>query len=192
MHAGAEGGTGIYVEDQAGLLFMSVFHDLFRLLPGRDDKDIVDPELVEVLLPVVDPVDVLGLVDADGPLPHVGKGPDLVDLGQHSVPDLLRCADLVVDDQAAVLCFLQKEVQDRGPVVRGALGEDIHEHLLLLRGGQGDVVLDLGPVETDVLHKADQYILCVRPGADPESHPFHICLKSFPADRGGMAPPPYL
>lgn len=50
MHACPERSAGIY----GSLDFIAVF--FLYLFPGRDDENIIDVELVEILLPVVDPV----------------------------------------------------------------------------------------------------------------------------------------
>ena len=78
------------MEDQPGLLLMSVLHDRFGFFPGRNHKYIINPELMEVLFPVVDPVDILCLVNGDGSLTQICKGADLLDLCQDLLPDLFR------------------------------------------------------------------------------------------------------
>ena len=180
MHAGPESRSGIDVEDQSGNLFLPVFHHLLRLLPGGDYQHIVDPELMEILFPVVDPVDVLSLVDGDSALTHVAESPDLFDLCRHFFTDLLGGLQGLVHHKLPVFGLLEEKAQNGGPVIRGSLGQDIHKHLLLFGCRQRDVVLDLGTAQTDVLHKTDQYIFRFGPGPDPESHPFH--WKSVPPD----------
>ena len=174
MHAGPESCSGIDVEDQPGLLLMSVLHDRFGFFPGRNHKYIINPELMEVLFPVVDPVDILCLVNGDGSLTQICKGADLLDLCQDLLPDLFRCAFCIIYDEVSVFCLLQEKAEDSSAVIGRSLRQDIHKHLLFFRGCKRHIVLDLGSVQPYILHKADQYILCVRFGADSESHPFHV------------------
>ena len=60
MHTGAECSTGINMKHH----FIGVFR--FDIFPGRNDQDIINIKLMEILLPVVDPVNILGLVHDNG------------------------------------------------------------------------------------------------------------------------------
>ena len=154
MHASPEGCAGIDVEDQCRLFVCDL-----RFFPGRDRQYVVDPELMEILFPVVDPVQVLRLLDDDRALTDLRIGPQhrelIEDLGLH----LFRCLGLVVHKDMPVLSLLQKEAEHSCPVVFSGLRQDIHEHLLLFRRRQRDVVLDLRAVQADVLHGTDDNIL---------------------------------
>ena len=107
MHAGAESCAGIDVEDQRGLLICDL-----RLLPGGNGQNIVDPELMEVLLPVVDPVQVLGFFNGDGPLADIGVGAQHGQFLQNVGFHLIGRPGLVVYEHMSVLCLFQKEAQD--------------------------------------------------------------------------------
>ena len=43
------------------------------LFPGRNDQNIIYGKLVEILLPVVNPVDILSFVHADGSFSDIHK-----------------------------------------------------------------------------------------------------------------------
>ena len=67
MHAGAECRAGIDMEHH----FIGVFR--FDIFPGRDDQDVINIELMEILFPVVDPVNVLCLIYYDGTFSDIHK-----------------------------------------------------------------------------------------------------------------------
>ena len=168
MHAGPECSSGIDVEDQRRLLIGDL-----RLLPGRDRQDVVDPELVEILFPVVDPVHILGLLDGDSALAHIRVCAQHGHLLKDGAPHLFGRHGLLIHKDFAVLRLLQEETEHRGPVIFSGVGQDIHEHLLLLRGCQRHMVLDLRPVQADILHGAYDNVLRLGFRADSECHPFH-------------------
>ena len=107
MHTGAEGCAGIDMEYERGLLIRDL-----RLLPGGDSQDIVDPELVEVLLPVVDPVQVLCLFNGDGSLADIGEGAQHCHFLQNVGFHFIGRPGLIVYQNAPVLCLFQEEAQD--------------------------------------------------------------------------------
>ena len=67
MHAGAKCRTGIDMKHH----LVSIFR--FDIFPGRDHQDIIDIELVEILFPVVDPVNVLRLIYHNRSLADIHK-----------------------------------------------------------------------------------------------------------------------
>ena len=58
MHTGAKGRTRINMNNHLVLILSLYF------LPGRNDQNIIHIKLMEILLPVVDPVLILGLAVA--------------------------------------------------------------------------------------------------------------------------------
>ena len=96
------------MEDQCGL-----FVGDLRLLPGRNCQNIVDPELVEILLPVVDPVDVFGLLDGHRAVSDLGISPELSQFLQDGSLHLFGRLGLIVYKDSAVFCLLQKETEHR-------------------------------------------------------------------------------
>ena len=56
MHTGTKSCAWIYMQ----YFFVTVFR--FDFLPGWGDQQVTDGELVKILFPVIDPVDVLGFV----------------------------------------------------------------------------------------------------------------------------------
>ena len=167
------------MQGQAGFPFF-----LFGLFPGRNDQDIIDPELMEILLPVVDPVNILCLFHRDSSFPDIyagitGPDPEVGNDAFHIPADLVAGLLRAVDQDGASFCFFHIKTQDCRPVVLPGLGQDVHEHLLLLRGCQGYIILDLGSIHTDIHHGADQDILRFTSGSDSEPHPFHMSVLYF-------------
>ena len=67
MHPGTERRAGIDMEHHfIGILRLDIF-------PGRDDQDVINIELMEILLPVIDPVNVLRLIHDDGTFSNIHK-----------------------------------------------------------------------------------------------------------------------
>ena len=168
VHAGSERRAGVDVKHQRGLLIGDL-----RLLPGWDRQNVLDPELVKILLPVVDPVQVLGLLDRDRSLSDIAIGSELRQLLLDRGLDLLRGLQLAVHKDMAVLRLLQEETEYRRPVILSRFGQDVDEHLLLLRRCKRHVILDLRAVQPYVLHRTDQNIFRIHFRAHSETHPLH-------------------
>ena len=108
MHACSESSPGIDMEDQSRFLISDL-----RLLPGGDRQNIVDPELVEILFPVVDPVYVLGLLNGHRAVSDFGIGPELSQFLQDGSLHLFGRLRLIVHKDAAIFGLLQKETKYR-------------------------------------------------------------------------------
>ena len=173
MHTGSECGAGIDVEYH--------FFPVVRLdvLPGGDHKNIVDVELMEILLPVVDPVDILGLVDGHAAFTDVDEHAKLLQLILYTLQNRFHSGRLSRHLQTAVLLLLHEEAKVGYAVIRRSLGKNIHKHLLLLQCSQGNLVLDLRSLQTDIVECADNNIFRLCHCLDLKFHPLHNVLLSL-------------
>ena len=144
MHPRAERGSRINMDDQLVLVLR------LYILPGRDDQDIIHIELMEILLPVIYPVHILCLRFFDQALAYIHIGGHFLKLPAHVREDLLL-----------IFLRLQIKAQISHPVVCFHLREDIHKHLLLVRLGKGDLILDLHPLYPQIHEHAADDILCL-------------------------------
>ena len=172
VHAGPECRTGIDMKDKRRLFVRD-----FRLLPRGNRKNVVDPELMEILLPVVDPVQILGLLYSDCSIADVAIGPHLRKLLFDRSLDFFRCPGLIVYEDMPILSLLKEEAQDCCPVIFTCFGQDVHEHLLLLRRREWYMILNLCAIEADVLHGADHDVFRINICTHLKTHPFHIVFS---------------
>ena len=169
MRTGSEGRTGINVKSQSRLAIR-----FRRLFPRRDDQNIINPELMEKLLPVIHPVDVLGLFNGNGPISDgIRILTELTDHILHFAANFLRRLLSVLQEKLPVFGLLHIKAQNSTPVISRLFRHNIHKHLLLFRCRQRNMILDLGTAQTDVLHGADQNILRIRCCTNPKPHPLH-------------------
>ena len=178
MHTRAECRAGVNVKYKARL-FLPV--SLFRLLPGRDAENIIDPELVKILFPVVDPVLVLRLVHGDRSVPdNIGITPELIEALRDSLPDFLGFSLASVRHlQRSVFVFLYVKTQNGSAVIGSRRRADIDKHLLFLCSREGNIVLDLGPLKADIFQLADDDVFRIDCRADSETHPLHKRLREI-------------
>ena len=168
MHPRPEGRTRINMKDH--LVLIRFLH----LFPGRDNKEIINIKLVKILLPVIDPVDILRLVHGNASFSDVAEYPQLLQLPAHIFHDGLLVRLFAVYQKMPVLCFLHEKAEPRNPVILRPIGQDVHEHLLLFRGCQRHLILDLRPFQANIIKGADNYVLRIRYCFYPEFFPFHI------------------
>ena len=138
------------------------------LLPGRHDQDIVHIELVEIFLPVVDPVFVLGFGDFDRPLPDIHKFPQAVQRFPHLGKDLI-----------GIILFIHIEIQDRTPVVFRRIRHDIHEHLRLVLLRKRHSVLDLNTFDPQLRQGIAHHFLRFSGRSDRKPVPSHKSCFPF-------------
>ena len=115
-------------------------------LPGRLNQNIIYGKGLKILLPVIDPVLILGLGGSDGTGTQVCKQfqfiQSLVDLSQHF---LYIC---IIVQVKAYLCHA---------LVRRKLRKDVDEHSLCLFFRQRDIILNLNALNANIVkHTADQ------------------------------------
>ena len=126
MHSRPKRGSRIDMDHQFILILR------FHLLPGRDHQDIIYIELMEILLPVIHPVYVLGLGFLNRTFADVQVTSHLFQF----VPDTHQ-------DRTFILLFFQIEGQICLPVILRNVRQDVYEHLLLVFLRKRDPVLDL-------------------------------------------------
>ena len=143
MHSGPESSARIDVDNHLPLILR------FHLLPGRNNQDIIHIELMEILLPVVDPIYVLSLGFLNSTwtqihkFPHPGKF--LQNLGKNSV---------------LILPFFQIEIDKCRPIIRYCLRKNIDKHLLLFLLCKRNLVLNLHSLDSKVRKNTANNILC--------------------------------
>ena len=82
MHTGSERRARINVQDHLSLILR------FDFLPGRNYQKIVDVKLMEILLPIVDPVDILGFIYRNAAFPDLTEHAQTIQLFLHLFADL--------------------------------------------------------------------------------------------------------
>ncbi len=169
MGTGSKGGSRINVKGQGRLLIAGK-----RLLPGRNHQNVIDSELVEELLPIVHPVDILCFFNGHGAVTdHIAVLAQLLYFGLDSCLDFLRSFLLIIDQKVSILCLFHKEAKDCASIVLFSLRQDVHEHLLFFCCSQRNMVLNLRSIQADVLHGAHQNIFGCRRCSHAKAHPFH-------------------
>ena len=183
MHSGAEGCAGVDVEHH----FLPIIR--LYILPGRNHENIIDIELMKILLPVVDPVNVLCLIHGYGTLPDLAEESQLLELTLYIGKNLLHSGGFILQLKRAVLLFFHEEAQISDTVVLGTLRQNVDKHLLLLPCGEGDLVLDLRTLQTNIIKSADDNVLSLRHCLNSKLHPFHRFHRSFIHSIAGDMPP---
>ena len=147
MHARAKCSTRIDVDHK----FVAVFR--LNILPGWNDQDIIHIELMEILLPVVHPVDVLCLGLLYDAFSHIH-------IGRH----LLQFSSDIAENLFFIRFHFQIKVQVCHSVICFPLGENIYKHLLFVRLRQRNLIHDLHSLDSQVhQHAADNiFRLCCR------------------------------
>ena len=156
VHPGSKGGAGIDLHQQLVLVLLG------NGLPGGLDQNVVHGEGLEILLPVVDPVLVLGLGGGDGALSQIREHGQLVQTFLHLFHQLLNVA--VVVHVEAHLCHA---------LVRRQLRQNVDEHSLGLPLRERHVVLNLHALDADVVQHAADQIDRLGGGSKCKFFPFH-------------------
>ena len=167
MHTRAECRARINVQN----LLIPVF--LLHFLPRGNHEKIVYVKLVEILFPVIDPVDILRLGHRDGSFPDAHKQADLRQRLLNSQKHALFVRLLSAEVKHPALLFLHEKAEIRRAVIGLALRQDIHKHLLFFQRRKGHFVLDLRPLKPSVVEFADNDILRLHDRLYLEFHPLH-------------------
>ena len=114
------------VDDQPVLVLF------LHLLPRRNDKDIVNVKLVEILFPVIHPVHILCLGFFDGTFAHI-------QIRAH----LFQFLSYIHQDTSLILLFPKIKGQVCLAVILRQIRQDVHKHLLLILLCQRHLVLNL-------------------------------------------------
>ena len=147
------------------------------LLPGGLDQDVVHGKGLKILLPVVDPVLVLGLRGRQGPGAQIRIGGHLIQAGFHIFQNLLH-----------ILLRIQIEAHLGYPLVRRKLRKDVDEHPLCLLLRQGDIVLNLDPLNAQIVQHAADKIHRLCGGGQSKFFPFHtLTLLVRGCQRTGLS-----
>ena len=115
MHTRAKSGARVNMDHRAALILRS------DLLPGRNDQQIVHVKLLEILLPVVDPVLILCLRRRNAGLSDI-----------HELAQLLQRLLHPGKDRIHVRILLQIKVQVSNAVIVRRIRQNVHKHLLLV------------------------------------------------------------
>ena len=103
MHSCSEGSARINMQYQL-ILVRGLY-----ILPGRDHQDIINVELMEVLLPVVDPIDILCLIYSHAAFSDIHKLLQIFQLLFYGSQYAFHICALSVYLQAAILLLFYKE-----------------------------------------------------------------------------------
>jgi len=156
VHTGSEGCARINMDDH--LVFVLFLH----FFPGRNDQNVVHIELLEIRLPVIDPVLVLCLGLCDRTFSQIQKFLQFIQRFFHIRQDLFL-----------VVLRLQIEVQISHAVVLGHIRQDIHEHLLLVIFRQRLPVLNLHALDAGLRQRSNDDVFHFRTGLQGKFVPFH-------------------
>ncbi len=148
-------------------------------LPRRDHKQIVYVELVKILFPVVDPVNVFRLRHRHRAFPYLHKKPQSVQLFFDLFHDSIPVCRHTIHFQTAVFFLFYKKAQISYAVILRSFRQDIYEHLLLLQRRQWNLILDLRAFQSDIIESAYDDIFRLRNCLDPEFCPFHTDIHAF-------------
>ena len=192
MHSRSESGAGVYVQHRPVLVLR------LNILPGRDHQNIVYIKLMKILLPVIDPVQIFRLLHCDRAFTNLAEPAQLLQFPLYILQNRCFIGLFPQNLQTAILLLLHKKAQISNAVVFLALRKNIHEHLLLLQGSQGNLVLDLSPFQAYVVQRTDDNVFGVRYCFYFEFFPFHwqfppllssILLPAVPVSRLSSAVP---
>ena len=116
-----------------------------NLFPGRLDQDVIYGERLEILLPVVDPILILGLGDSNCALADIDKLTQIIESFLNVAQKVLEIAQ--VFEIEAHLC---------SAIVRRKFRENVDKHALRVCLRQRYVILDLNALNTKLIeHTAD-------------------------------------
>ena len=167
MHTGTKCRTRIDVENHLVLILR------LYLFPWWNHEQIINIELMEKLLPVIDPVNILRLRNHDGSLTDIHKVAKVIQLTCDICHHLI-CVNRIF------IALLNKKAQIRNTIILRSVRQDIHEHLLLLKRRQRYLVLDLCTLKTNVIECTDDDILCIRNRFYGKFLPLHIWFLFIP------------
>ena len=159
MCSGSERRTGIDMKYLSG-----VFRH-FLFFPGRNNKQIINEEPVEILFPVVNPVKILGFGNQYRSFSDIRI---LLCFFKHRIDIGKKRLHIKI-----ITCF-HKEIQISDSVILFRLRRNIHKHLLLFQRTKRDFILNLRAFQTDILHVANQNILCIGDCFNRDFFPLHI------------------
>ena len=167
MHARTECRSRIDMKDHLiPVLFLHFF-------PGRNHQYVVNIKLVEIFLPVIDPVDILRLVHRYRTLADIHKRAQVFQFLFHLPENLFRRNAFSVHLQHSAVFFFHKKAKVCNAVVFLRFRQNVHKHLLLFRRRQRNLILDLRALQPDIIQCADNNILRFRQRFDFKFYPFH-------------------
>ena len=103
MHTGSKRSAGIDMKHHAVIILRC------HVLPRRDYQNIINIELMEVLLPVIDPVDIFGLIHCDAAFSDIHEPAQFLQLLFHITNNGLYIRRLSLHFQGTVFFFFYKE-----------------------------------------------------------------------------------
>ena len=168
MHTCTEGCTRIDMDDHA------VFILWLYLFPGRNNEDIVHIELLEELLPVVDPVLVLGLARGDRTVTDI-----------HKLSQLIQLTARISNDRIQILILIHIEIQICDTIVLRHIRHHTDKHGFLVRLRKRFFILDLRPLQTNLSQRRNDDILGICLCFYCNLIPFH---GLFPPDVKKLGP----
>ena len=121
---------------------------------------------MEILLPVIDPVKVFCLIYSDASLTYFHISPDIIQGCSYIIQSLLDIGRSLFDEEAKV----------SHTVIRLALGRYVHKHLLLLKGRQRNLILNLGSLQSVIIELTDYNIFRICYCLNSYSCPLHPCF----------------
>ena len=175
VHTCAEGCTRVNVQN----LLIPVL--LLHFLPRGNHEKIIYVKLMEILLPVIDPVNILSFGHRDSPVSDIHELTNLL----QSLPDpceyslFVRTLRHSAQIKRTIFPLLHKEAKVGNPVVRLSFRQDIHKHLLFFQRRKGHFVLDLCPLKPPVVELADYDILRLHNCLYFKFHPLHCGISPF-------------
>ena len=142
MHTCSERCTRINVNDHLVAVLRLYF------FPGWDYKNVVYIELMEVLLPVVDPVYIFRLRFLNGTLPNIKKCTHIFQFFSH-----------VHKNRRHIFFLIQIKCQICCPVIIWNIRQNIHEHLLLILFCKRNLILNLHTFNSKICQHTAHNIL---------------------------------
>ena len=160
MHTGAKRSARIDVYNHLILIFR------LHILPGRDDQNIIYVELMEIFLPVIDPVHIFRLRLLNRSASHL-------DIRTH----ILKFSANLCKYRFLVILFFQIEADIGNSVIHAGLRKNIHKHLLFFSLTHRNIIFDLNALDSQIHEHTADKILRFRRCLYSEFIPFHTMIS---------------
>ena len=127
MHTCSESCSRINVQYLLILIFR------FHFFPGRDNQQIIYIELVKILLPVIDPVNIFCFRYHNRAFSNIQEGFQILQLSLHTCHYRICIYGLSKKLHRSIFFFFYKEAQISNSIILWSIRENVYKHLLFLK-----------------------------------------------------------
>ena len=162
VHTSSKSCTWINVKDH--LIFIFFLH----FFPGWNNKNVIYIELMEIFLPVIDPVFVLCLGFCDGAFADI-----------HVSAYFFKDSTYSLENRRSFCVLFQIKIQIGDSIICWTFRHNIHKHLLFICLGKRLFVLNLYALNSNICKGRDDNVFCFCFCFDGKAIPLHTISPIF-------------